>query len=304
MENGQTAVNETKKSSAKKVLTIVGNVIIWLFLIFAVLVTVLAFAAQQHNDGVPTIGGKAILNVATNSMETPANPTDAQKKLMEGEFQGFNAGDIIIGQRLSNEEANNLKVGDIITYTYDINGDGMDELNSHRIIRIEGEGNDKVYITHGDNNPETMEETVSWNMVICKYNGTRIPKLGNFLDFLQTRTGFLVCVVIPLVLFFIYELVNFIRKFMKLKNAGKKQITAADEELIRQQAIEEYKKMMQQNASQTENAQESAAEAVNEQAQEAKDAEPAVNAEAAANAEPAVNAEAAAEETKEEKTEE
>ena len=63
-------------------------------------------------------------------------------------------------------------------------------------------------------------------------------------------------------LFFIYELIVFIRKFLKVKNAGKKQITAADEEAIKQKAIEEYLKAQKAEAD--------AAEDVKEKAEEVK----------------------------------
>lgn len=43
-----------------------------------------------------------------------------------------------------------------------------------------------------------------------------------------------------MLLFFGYEVYAFIRMVLKMKNAGKKMISAADEELIKQRAIEEY----------------------------------------------------------------
>ena len=42
--------------------------------------------------------------------------------------------------------------------------------------------------------------------------------------------------------------------FMSVKNTGKKVISAADEELIRQKAVEEYLKKQQQSGDKTEEA--------------------------------------------------
>ena len=220
-----------KKQKTKKILSIIGNVLIWLFVIFSVIVTMLAFAAQSDADGVPSIGGNAILTVQTPSME----PT-------------FNVGDIIIGKKLSTEQAASLQVGDIITYKIDLDGDNKDELNSHRIVEvIKAENGGVSYRTKGDNNQLEDGYTVDSGRVICKYDGTRIRKLGSVLNFLQQPTGFLVVIVIPLAIFFVFELISFIRKFLQIKNAGTKQISAAEEELIRQRAIEEYIRS-QQNA--------------------------------------------------------
>ncbi|MBO4584967.1 MAG: signal peptidase I [Clostridia bacterium] len=252
---------KAETSTAKKVLRIVGNVLIWIFIIFAALVTVLAFAAQSSSDGIPSIAGRAVLTVQTDSMSRSAEE-EGKITLQEGWERGFNAGDIIIGKKLTTDEMKSLKVGDVITFKTTLAGTNQEGLNSHRIVEVQGSGDSVVYVTRGDNNLGEDTEPVGWEKVICVYTGTRLPGLGKVLDFLQTSTGFLVVIVIPLVLFFIYELIVFIRKFLKVKNAGKKQITAADEEAIKQKAIEEYLKAQKAEAD--------AAEDVKEKAEEVK----------------------------------
>ena len=243
---------EKKASSAKKILSIVWNTFLWIFVVFAVIVTILAFAAQSSPDGVPSIAGKCILTVQTASME----PT-------------FDAGDIIICDKItSEEEAKSLKVGDIISFDAgDLDGDRRRDINSHRIVDIEydADGNPK-YVTRGDNKAIVVEDAsrVAPKAVICIWNGLRLKKIGNLLNFLQQPKGFLVCIVLPLALFFFYELFLFIRKFMEVKNAGKKQITEADEVLIRQKAVEEYIRQQQEAAAKA-----AAAEAESKAAEEA-----------------------------------
>ena len=276
-----------EKSTAKKVLRIVGNVLIWIFIIFAALTTVLAFAAQSSGDGIPAIAGRAILTVQSESMNRSAGEQavkDGKLVLEDGWEKGFNQGDIIIGKKLQPEEQKALKVGDIVTFKTSILGDDgqfHDALNSHRIVEVQGTGDDVMYVTRGDN-PETNQkddDPISWTAVICKYTGTRLPGLGKVLDFLQTSTGFLVVIVLPLVAFFVFELVVFIRKFLKVKNAGKKQITAADEEAIKQKAIEEYLKS-QQAVGKAEEKAEAVAEEVKAEAEEVKAEAEEVKAEA------------------------
>ena len=250
-----------EKSTAKKVVRIVGNVLIWIFIVFAALITVLAFASQSSADGIPSIAGRTVLTVQTDSMSRSAEE-EGKVTLQEGWERGFNAGDIIIGKKLTTDEMKALKVGDIITFKTTLAGTTQEGLNSHRIVEVQGSGDSVVYVTRGDNNVGDDTEPVSWDKVICVYTGTRLCGLGKALDFLQTPTGFLVVIVLPLVAFFVYELIVFIRKFLKVKNAGKKQITAADEEAIKQKAIEEYLKAQQAEAD--------AAEDVKEKAEEVK----------------------------------
>ncbi len=216
------------QSKAVKIIKIVGNVLVWLFVAFSVLITVLVLSATNSSDGVPAIGGKSMINVLTPSME-PA----------------IGEGDIIFATKLTDEEKNNLAVGDIISYHFSRTGGEKNEINTHRIDSINRREDGVVvsYITKGDNNAAVDKEEVYPSDIIARWDedtDARFPSAGKFISFLQTSTGFLVVIVLPLVAFFIFELVKFIMTIMAVKNDGKKQITAAEEELIKQRAIEEY----------------------------------------------------------------
>ena len=238
--------DKPKKSGVRKTLSIIGNILLWIFVAFCVLITVLAFAQSSSSYNVPSLGGKMILNVQTDSMADT-----------------FFAGDIIISTKLDETEAEELQVDDVITYSVgDLNGDNYKDLNTHRIVEIVKDENGAVlgYHTKGDNEKtntamddfdgDNEVDLINPGAVVGKWTGTRIPKVGKFLSFLQTSTGFLVVIVIPLVLFFLFELIVFIRKFLAIKNEGKKTISSADEELIRQRAIEEYIRKQQEAAAQ------------------------------------------------------
>ena len=265
----------SEKSTAKKTLSVIGNIFIWLFIVFAVVVTVLAFASQ-NKEGVPTIGGKVILKVQTPSMEPI-----------------YKAGDMIVGTKMDTESARTLKVGDIITFMaeeYDATqGRLVDMLKTHKIIEVVTNENGVVegFYTQGENKetnpePDFLHDENGHNVydaegnpryaladcqnVICYHGtvenpGTRIPVLGSVIDFLNTQMGFMICVVIPLALFFVLELISFIRKFVALKNDGKKQITAADEEEIKQRAVAEYLKQQAEKEAEAKAAEEKATEA-------------------------------------------
>ena len=241
---------EKGHSTVKKVFTVIGNIIIWLFVIFAAVVTIFTFAARSSEDGVPSIGTTTILTVSTDSMSPE-----------------FKAGDIIIGQKLLPDEQVALQKGDVITYDAgDLDGNGSRDLNSHRIIEvIKGEDGNISYKTQGDNVLTPDPDPVDSENVICKYTGTKFAGLGSVLNFLQTPTGFLLVIVLPLVLFFIYELIRFIRKFIELRGGRKGDITPEEEERIRQQAIEEYLRSQAEAAAPA--AEESAEEAAEEVAE-------------------------------------
>ena len=219
-----------KAANVKKVLSIVGNVLLWIFVAFSVFVTILVFSAQNNKEGIPSIMGNSLVTIQSDSM----NPT-------------LKKGDLILDKVLTPEDMASLRKGDIITYLVDLNGDGTPELNTHRIMDVYAEGGYTYYVTKGDNketNPINDKDPVRYHDVVAKYSGTRIPVVGGIISFLQSSIGFLVVIVIPLVLFFLYELYRFIVAMINLK--GKKQISADEKDEIEKRAIEEYRRQQEE----------------------------------------------------------
>lgn len=238
------------QSKAKRTVGIVVNVILWLFVIFSVGVTVMAVSASANKKGVPCLGGNCYLSVRSDSMnaEKPAWVSDDAPS-------GFSKGDMLIATYIvDNEEAiAALKVGDIITFEWDITNDGViseGEYNTHRIVRIErrADGTVDYFETQGDNTEYSrgQSERVSPNHIIARYDGKKLAGVGSVMGFLQSSLGFGLCILLPLALFFLYELVVFIRTVLTVKNEGKKIITEEDEEQIKRRAIEEYLRRQQE----------------------------------------------------------
>ena len=224
-------MEKAKTAKAKKVIGTVANVLVWIFLVFSILVTVLAFSAQGSEDGVPTLFGKSLVTIETWSME----PT-------------FKRGDLLLMQKLEFDEITQLQPGTIITYfaPVDIDGDGLigkngqpGDIKTHRIDSLVGGG----FKTWGDNretNPVPDDYVVIYENVIgIVEEDDAIPGLGGVIGFLRSSLGFLICIVMPLALFFFYELYRFIALLVTEK-AKRAPVSAETEEEIRRRAIEEY----------------------------------------------------------------
>ena len=218
-------------SKSKKVIKTIVNVILWIFLVFALVMTVLAFAAQSNTENFPKIGNLCFFTVQSDSMKSE---------------EGFAQGDLIFSKSFSNDEKDkykDLNVGDVITFTFEDARLDQNQVhyNSHRIIEKKSDDSGNVYyITKGDNVKTDQTELVYWDHVLAVWTGKKLVGVGHAIDFLQSPNGFLICVVIPLAVFFIYEIIVLVSAIFKLKSKGKKEITAADEELIKQRAVEEY----------------------------------------------------------------
>ena len=125
-----------KKTNTKKILNIVVNVILWLFVAFAVVVTVVAVTASANKKNVPVVGGKCFLSVQSQSMNAAKPEGVASDKPA-----GFAQGDMIVGRYICDDDKaiDALEAGDVITFEFDINGDGQispGEYNTHRIIAV------------------------------------------------------------------------------------------------------------------------------------------------------------------------
>lgn len=234
-----------KKKNTKKIIGTVVDVLIWVLVVLCVGVSIVAVSAGTNAKNVPTVGSTCFLNVKTESM-------DAEKPVgvPADKPAGFSAGTMLLSKYIAEDDAalDALEVGDIITFEMKLDGSDTVDYNTHRIVAVERNENGTLVsvTTKGDNNDLVDGAEVSRGTIIAVYTGSKIPALGKALDFLSTKVGFGVCILLPLILFFIYQLVKFVMAFMSVKNSGKKVISAADEELIRQKAVEEYLKKQQE----------------------------------------------------------
>lgn len=96
-----------------------------------------------------------------------------------------------------NTSKENLEVGDIISFRTG------DYINTHRIIRIEEQNGEEVYITKGDNNSNEDRTPVKFQDIEGKYL-FRLPKLGKITEMLKSRVT-LVILLIFLVIIAYYE---------------------------------------------------------------------------------------------------
>lgn len=149
----------------------------------------------------------------------------------------FKEGDLIVAKIPKDKNA--LEIGDIVTFKYNVGG--ANRLNTHRIIEKDttAEGL-TVYITQGDAADADQRERIMADEVLAVYD-FHIAGLGSAIHWLQNPTNFLLVIVLPLIILFIYNIIMFVRMMVMAKMA--KQVEAAapvDEEEIKRRAIEEY----------------------------------------------------------------
>lgn len=209
---------ETEVKKGRKIVNLIVNIILVVALVLAAVCTYVSFVSASGN-GVPSVLGLEFFSIQTDSM----SPT-------------LEAGDLAIGRVIKDKTT--LRVGDIITYWTVINGERV--LNTHRIEAIYDGGGFLIFGTKGDNNPTADPLTVHESEVVGKYVG-KIPAVGKALDYLQTSTGFLIVIVIPVFIFFLYHLVQFFRVLFEYQNV-KNRLRYEEERGRTEDFLEERKK--------------------------------------------------------------
>lgn len=187
---------ENIMKAMKRAGTIVISVILWAIILLAALYAFTTMATKDDQN-VASILGYTPLVVETDSMK----PT-------------FESGDLIFIKKC---DTSKLKEGDIITFHTII--DNQYALNTHRIQKIDEANGVRSYTTIGDNNNGIADQhVISDGDIVGKYIG-HVSGLGKVMNFLSSSMGFLIVIVLPMLLFFIYQVYNLIMISIRLKKA-------------------------------------------------------------------------------------
>ncbi len=157
------------KKTFKKIIKIIFTIFIILLFILMVLINY-----DENNDS-GKLGELYLFNIVSESMK----PT-------------INKNDIIVVKKVSIED---LKEGDIITFHYE------NRVISHRISKIDINGQKNIH-TKGDNN-ESEDTFIIDNSRIYGKVILKIPKLGEYIQYLQKGKGF-INVLLGIIIIYIF----------------------------------------------------------------------------------------------------
>lgn len=191
------------KEKSFKALKIIGNIFITLLIVLTAFITILSLATKK--DGIPNINGYIMFSIQTESME----PT-------------INEGDLIITKAYDSTE-HNYDEGDILKEGEVISFFAIEQekkiIKTHRIISYDSVT--QTYKTKGDNNQYEDEISVPPGDIISIWEEegsfTKLPYLGTVKDLFGSKYGFLILIILPLFIFFLYQLYSFITLIIDVK---------------------------------------------------------------------------------------
>lgn len=124
--------------------------------------------------------------------------------LTQSMYPTIKAGDIVITYKNDDNKYNN---GDVITFISDQNG-GITV--THRIKEVFSVNENYSYKTKGDNNNAADNEVISGDNVLGKVV-LKIPKAGYIQQFLVSKTGWVIAVLLPCLGIVIYDILKLFR---------------------------------------------------------------------------------------------
>ena len=185
---------QEKIKKRKMVTKIVKSICFYLALLIIIPLFIFSLINRFQNN-ITMIGNKTIMVVASGSM---SQKNDANNYLITNNLNNqFQTYDIIVLEKVEN--ASDLNKYDIIAYH---NDQGINVI--HRIIEIE----DGKYVTRGDANDASDKYHPTFNDVIGRYIGKKIPSIGIFIMFLQSYAGIITIISLIYCLIMIDKISN------------------------------------------------------------------------------------------------
>ena len=256
-----------KRKIVGKVARIIGNVLLYMFIVIAVLGVILTITGKKDADGATTIFGKQMRIVQSPSME----------KCDDTDVSGYEIKDIptksMIFIEVVPEDKNeaekwyaDVKVGDVLTFKYVY---VRQETITHRVTKIEAkETGGYIFHLEGDNkaeDSETLTQTIdtsldnSPNYVVGKVTG-KSYFLGLLVSTLKAPAGIVCVIILPSLIIIVLEILKIVRMFHKERKKKDEQVKEEQ-----QNEIEELKrKLAQLEANQTPQAENTQAESTKE----------------------------------------
>lgn len=242
-----------KAKTVKKVLTVIGNILLYLFIAVALFGVIVSIAAKKDPDGAANVFGYQMRIVQSASME----------KCDETDVSGYKIKDIPVKSAVfiktvpENESAatewyGKLKKGDVLTIKYRYVREKL--TITHRIVNdpvYNEETGGYVFVLEGDNknaDSNTLEQTIDtsrigdvdyYHEVVGQVVKVSYP-IGLLLYSLTQPVGLICIVILPCLTIIVFEVIKIVRVF------GREKKEKEQEEKEKQQSeIEELRRQLE-----------------------------------------------------------
>lgn len=247
---GEEAKTKTK-ITIKKILSIAGNVLLYLILAIAIFVLIVSITAKKDIDGTATIFGKQLRFVQSDSMGACDQTDVSAYKIKSIKIKSCVFIDVIPDDEAKREEwLKTVKAGDVLTFKYVYTNQVT---ITHRVVNIEEkatggyiitlEGDNKVPVsavgqqTVGQQTIDTSQEAGT-NYIIGRVTGQSYL-LGLLVYALKQPVGIVCFILVPCLIMIAFQVI----RIVKVVNADKQEKATA-EKASQTNEIEELKRQL------------------------------------------------------------
>lgn len=209
-------MKKTSGFTAHKAFTILGSVLCIILVPILIINLTLIVKSYTNKETVPSFGGYLPLIVLTDSM-----------------YPDIKSGDLII---CHTADAQSIRVNDVISF-FDPQGNGTSVV-THRVTELVEKDGALFFRTKGDNNNTEDKELVPSENLVGVYK-TRIAGAGNVAMFMQSSTGLVICVAVPIVLIAAYDIIR--RRIYEKNRKNDNDALLAELEALRAEKAEKEK---------------------------------------------------------------
>ena len=188
-------VKNENPDKLNRALTIIGWILCIVLVPILIVNCTLLIKSFVNREEVPDFGGTIPLIVLTDSMDPD-----------------IKSGDLIICKTVDTDQ---IEIDDVISF-FDPAGNGT-AIVTHKVIDIIEEDGVRYFRTKGINNNTEDRLSVREDRVVAEYTGVRFGGIGHVAIFMQSTTGFLLCIALPIILFVGYDVIRR-RRYEKTKD--------------------------------------------------------------------------------------
>lgn len=181
----------------KRVLKWGGNLVT--VILALLMIVTMYYAVASRVSGAPKLFGFQMYSVLSGSMEP-----------------SIHTGSVIFDK--VGIDVENLKSDDVITFKA---SDDPNMLITHRILQVNSENGAPAFQVKGDANNAPDSKLVPAANVVGQYTNITIPYLAYYLNFMKSRMGIILLVIVPGALLIISTIVGLFREILKLQKAQK-----------------------------------------------------------------------------------
>ena len=196
---------------------IIYNTLIILYALIAIIVTICLLSFNQYK--VSEFDSTTVLIINTNNLKE----------------KGFNKGDLVLVDTTQKQEPGE----DIFFHATSELGKTTIDIQTLKDKQVSAVTGETTYVLENKEIPSDLA-------IGPTKNSTRIGKLGTILSILESKWGFLILIVFPSLLAFLYELWEFIANVRAAKDEEEEEEEDENEEEVEEVVVEKKKRQLQQ----------------------------------------------------------